>query len=145
MSNALGDYLNSINDNKKNLMRDSGAMEAAEKSYPSFPVARSLSYHPDAILMVDELNQRGLSEHKMRPVMHYEFLLNLIPRRKRYGKWAKPENDDKVQLIKKCFNYSEEKALAVMHLFTEEQFDIMRRSREQGGLHSNVGKKRSSR
>lgn len=134
MSNALGDYLNSINDNKKNMMRDSGALAAAEKLYPSFPVARSLSYHPDAVLMVDELNQRGLAEHKMRPSMHYEFLLYLLPKRRRFGKWQKPVNDDRIDLIKKVFKYSDEKAKAILPLLSDDQIEQLRDSRREGGI-----------
>lgn len=140
----LIDALNSINDNKKNAIRDSGAPAAAEKQYPSFPVARSLSYHIDSIFFVDELNQRGLSDFGVDRLMHYEFLLNIIPKRRRFGKWDKPVKDDKIDLIKKVYGYSEEKAKAVVGLFTEEQFDALFNSRREGGVNNNGRRKKKS-
>jgi len=137
----LIEALNSINQDKRNLIRNSGAPKAAEKQYPSFPVARSLSYHPDSILLVDELNQRGMKEHNVHPIMHYEFLLYVIPKRKRYGKWGKPQKDHDIEILMEVFQYSYEKAKDIYRVLSKEQMDEIRASREQGGVNSNGKRK----
>ena len=84
--------LNSINSREKNnIIRDSQSPLAAEKQYPPFPVLRSLSYNLDCILLVNELNIRGLSQFNVSNLMHYEYLLYFISTKKRYNKWIKVE------------------------------------------------------
>ena len=100
--------LNSINSKeKKNLIRDSDSPAAAEKLYPPFPVARSLSYSSDCILLVNELNRRGLNTFGVTNLMHYEFLLYCISPKKRYTKWVKPEKNETIEHIMEqlCLTY----------------------------------------
>jgi hypothetical protein len=125
--------LNSINYEKNNIIRNSQAPEVAEKLYPKFPVARSLSYSLDCVLLVNELNTRGLTDHGIDNRMHYEFLLNLIPKKKRFNKWEKPEVSEEISLIMKVYGYSFEKASEVVDLFTKEQVENLKKSLQEGG------------
>lgn len=133
MSNALGDYLDSINTTKKNIIRGSNAYDAAEKQYPPFPVARSLSYHEDCILLVAELNNRGTSSHGVSNKMHYEFLLHVLDKRKRFSRWERPAKDEAIELIMDSFNYSKEKAESVRSLFSDADIDALRKLHSPGG------------
>ena len=47
------DYLNSINDTKKDIMID----DLDEKAYASFIINRSLSYFPDTVCIANEMNR----------------------------------------------------------------------------------------
>lgn len=97
--------LESINNTKKNLIRESASPSVAEKLFPAFPVIRSLSYSYDAIFLANELNVRGLREHGVSNLQKYEFLLHVLDKKKRFGKWAKPEKDeliDKIMLVYEC-------------------------------------------
>ena len=130
----IGDALNSINVTKKNLIRDSGAPDVAEKLYVPFLTARSLSYHADCIMFVNEINTRGRAEHAVSNGMHYEFLLHAIEKRKRFASWQKPTKDDDIYLIMREYKYSHEKARDVVDLFSEEDLEALRRKANTGGV-----------
>lgn len=127
------DFLNAINQSKKNLIRESDSEKMAAKIYNQFFVARCLSYHSDAILMVNELNIRGLREFNLTNKMHFEFLLHLLEKRKRFAKWSKPYSDEKLQLIKDYYKYSTQKALSVIDLFSEDDFADIQQKMSTGG------------
>lgn len=134
--------LNSVNYDKNNLIRDSGAPDVAEKLYPRFPVSRSLSYSMDAILLVNELNIRGLTQHDITNKMHYEFLLYVLPKKKRYGKWEKPEITEDVKVLMEVYGYSFEKAKEAASVLTKDQIEKLKSSLSKGGA-DNVRQKRN--
>lgn len=129
----LGDFLQSINQTKVNLIRTSDSQQQAEKLYPAFAVNRSLSYQYDCVLLVNELNTRGLRQHGLDNKMQYEFMLHLLDTKKRFSKWEKPQKDSRVELIMEIFNYSHEKAKEVVSLMTEEDLIKLQESRKKGG------------
>ncbi len=121
----LGDFLRSINESKENLIRKNERSEsAAKKLYPAFVVARTLSYHIDCILFVNELNKLGAID----PLQHYEFLLYSIRKNKRFSKWSKPEEkSDVVNALQKIYGYSEVRAREAEKLLsTTEAESILR-------------------
>lgn len=122
----LSDFMNSINSSKENLIRNSDSPAAAEKFYPPFPVARSLSYHADAILLVNELNLRGTASHAVSSKQHYEFLLHALPARRRFAKWRKPEIDEKINIICTAYGYSYDKAVEVIDILTDEEIENLK-------------------
>jgi hypothetical protein len=125
--------LNSINQTKVNLIRTSDAPLSAEKLYPKFPVLRSLSYHPDCIMLANELNLRGLAQHNVSNKMHYEFLLHVVSRGKRFAKWSKPEQLSDVDVVAQVFKYSNRKAAEVLPLLTQDQLQELRSLLDVGG------------
>lgn len=112
--------LNSINVDKKNIIRQSNNPKLAEKLYTPFPVARSLSYSPDCIMFVNEINTRGLYQFGVSHLMHYEFLLNLIIPKKRYAKWSKPETNATINHIMEMECLSYDKARDIYNLLTDD-------------------------
>ena len=112
--------LNSINQTKKNIIRDSNSPLVAEKLYTPFQVSRSLSYHADSILFVNELNERGIKPYSVSNLMHYEFLLYVIPPKKRYAKWIKPEKEEIVEYIMDYFKINLDQAIAYKNLLSDE-------------------------
>jgi hypothetical protein len=119
------DYLSSINDTKKDIMVD----DIAEKQYNSFMVNRGLSYFHDTALIANEMNMHAHLDKKMQ----YHFLLNIIRKRKRFSKWAKPEKEDNIQVVKTYYGYSEEKARQALELLTEEQIEVLKKRTYTGG------------
>ena len=119
----LGEALNSINFTKKNLIRnDDGSINEDEaKTFPSFIVLRSLSYHADCIPYVAFLNQFMTKEHNMTNAMQYEFLLHTIPKGKRFSKWAKPATEKSLELIMEYNNVSYDVAKGQLRLLNKEQ------------------------
>lgn len=120
MSNPF-DYLNSINSTKQNMMRGSENDELSEKQYNAFMVNRGLSYFQDTIALANEMNMRPDLDNKMQ----YEFLLNLVRQRKRFSKWHKKDENQKVELIAEYYNCSQRKALEIINTLTEKQVEII--------------------
>ena len=126
MSNPY-DYVNSILQNKKNLIVD----ELTEKDYSSFLVNRTLSYHKDCIMYANEMNRRHLADKKLQ----YDFLLNTIRSQKRpFAKWVKSEKSDNLECIKQVFGLSDQKAREAMRLLSNEQIQQLKEQTDTGGL-----------
>ena len=126
MSNPF-DYVNSILQNKKNLIVD----ELTEKEYQPFLVNRTLSYHKDCILYANEMNRRHLTDKKLQ----YDFLLNTIRSQKRpFGKWVKSEKSEDLECIKQVFGLSDQKAREAKRLLSNEQIQQLKEQTDTGGL-----------
>lgn len=126
MSNPF-DYVNSILQNKKNLIVD----ELTEKDYSPFLVNRTLSYHKDCILYANEMNRRHLADKKLQ----YDFLLNTIRSQKRpFAKWVKAEKSEDLECIKQIFGLSDQKSREARRLLSDEQIQKLKEQTDTGGL-----------
>ena len=112
------DYLNAINTTKKDIMVD----ELAEKSYSPFMVNRGLSYFPDTILYANEMNKNHHIDHRLQ----FDFFINIIRKKKRFSKWAKPAEIENLDVIKEYYGYSNEKAKSVLSLFSDGQIETLK-------------------
>ena len=120
------EFLNSINTTKKNLIdKDSDA----ESSYNPFLVNRSLSYFPDTVFMSNEMNRL----HHLDAKLQYDFLINIVRKKKRFSKWDKPEERDDIECVKRYFGYSETKAKQVVSLLSESQIKTIKSKVSIGG------------
>lgn len=119
------DFLNSINDNKQDLMED----PTVEKSYNSFMINRSLSYFPDTAVMANEMNVR----HHLDSKLQFHFLLNIVRKRKRFSKWVKPDQLSDLDVVKQYYGYSNEKARQVLPLLSAEQLQQLHQKVSKGG------------
>ena len=123
----LSDYLKAINHTKEPLLDTDD--EFVEKGYIPFVVNRCLSYFPDTIFYVNEMNSCPSFNKKM----HFDYLLNSIRKRKRYSKWMKNEECQKVDIIKEYFGYSERKAREVSSLLSDYDIEEMSKYLYTGG------------
>ena len=119
------DYLNAINYTKKDIMVD----DIAEKQYNPFMVNRGLSYFQDTVLMANEMNQYAHLDNRLQ----FDFLINIVRKRKRFSKWNKPEVATDLDVIKEYYGYSNEKARMVHNLLTDDQITELRRKVFKGG------------
>ena len=119
------DYLNSINDTKKDIMVD----DIAEKGYNSFMVNRGLSYFQDTVLFANEMNRYNHVDNRLA----YDFFINIIRKRKRFSKWMKPETVSDVEVVKEYYGYSNEKARQALTLLTSEQINELKKKVYKGG------------
>ncbi len=126
MTYELKDWLNSVNYTKQNLIADD---PSAISSYPAYIVNRCLSGSVDSILFSNEMN---LNAHLDRD-MQYSFLLNTLRKRKRFSPWLKKEQVNDLDLVKKHYGYSNEKAKVALSLLTKPQLDFIRRKYDTGG------------
>ncbi len=123
----LSEYLKAINHTKEPLLDTDD--EFVERDYAPFVVNRCLSYFTDTIFMVNEMNACPSIEKKM----HFDYLLNSIRKRKRYSKWLKNEECQKVNVVKEYFDYSERKAREVVNLLKDSDIEEMAKYLYRGG------------
>ena len=119
------DYLNAINYTKKDIMVD----DIVEKQYNPFMVNRGLLYFQDTVLMANEMNQYAHLDNRLQ----FDFLINIVRKRKRFSKWNKPEVATDLDVIKEYYGYSNEKARMVHNLLTDNQITELRRKVFKGG------------
>jgi len=123
----LKDWLNSINFTKENLIADD---PEAIKKYPPYIVNRCLSGHLDTVLFANEMNKYSNLDKDLQ----YSFLLYTLRKRKRFSPWLKKEQVDDLDLVKKHYGYSNEKAKVAVSLLTKTQIEKIRNKHDMGGL-----------
>lgn len=124
------DYLNSINMNKDNLMRDEyGINEQNEKTYNSWLVNKGLSYFIDTLEHSQNMN---LYDMHLDNLMKYEYLLYSVRKRKRFSKWHKAINNETIDLIMNYYNISYYKAIDFIKILTKEQIDQIKNEYNDG-------------
>ena len=122
----LKDWLNSINTGKNNLIDEDIDLE---KKYPSYIINRCLSGHIDAVMFANEMNKHPNLSKKLQ----YDFFLNSLRKRKRYSPWLRKEETENLDLVKRYYGYSNEKAKQVLNILTREQLSFIRDRLETGG------------
>ena len=121
----LKDWLNSINFTKENLIEDPEAIS----SYPPYIVNRCLSGHLDTVLFANEMNRYSDLDKDMQ----YSFFLYTLRKRKRFSPWLKKEQVEDLDLVKKHYGYSNEKAKVAVSLLTKTQLEYIRNKHDMGG------------
>jgi hypothetical protein len=121
------DFLNAINDTKKDLLRED---PLTEKDYVPFMINRGLSYFPDTVLFANEMN----SAADIPKQWQFDFYRIGISKRKRFSKWHKRDQmEEDVKLVMKEYDYSHQKALQIIDLLSETQLKNLREKYSSGG------------
>jgi len=122
------DFLNSINDNKRNLMNiDPGC----ERIYIPFIINKSLSYFSDTLFHANMMNFYGHIGKKLQ----YDYYLLSIVKKKRFGKWHKEKttDSDDISIIKQYYGYSDKKAVESSKILTKDQIQTLKQLLNTGG------------
>lgn len=119
------DYVTAINYTKENLIVD----DLTEKSYAPYMTNRSLSYFQDTVAASNVMNQY----HHLDKKLQFDFLINIIRKRKRFSKWIKPEIIDDLEAVKEYYGYSNDKAKNVLSLLSTDQLETIKRRIHKGG------------
>jgi len=119
------DYLNEINSGKKDIIVDSDT----EKEYNAFMVNKGLGFFEDTARMANVMNVH----HHIDKKLQFQFLLNIVRKRKRFSKWFKPEKSSDLDAVKEYYGYSTEKARQALTLLSSEQIDILKKKVYKGG------------
>jgi hypothetical protein len=122
----LKDWLNSINQTKKNLIDED---PSTEKEYAPYIINRCLSGEIDCIMFVNELNKH----HFLSKKMQYDFLINILRVRKRYSPWLRKDTIKDLDIVKRYYGYSNEKAQQALRILTKEQLTFIKSKFETGG------------
>lgn len=119
------DYIKSINDTKKNLIVD----DITEKAYNAYVVNHTLSYFSDTVHIANVLNRY----HHLDKKLQYDFLLNIVRKRKRFSKWNKPDDVGNLEVVKEYYGYSNEKAKSILPLLSPDAIEIIKQRMYKGG------------
>ncbi len=119
------EYVNAINNTKKDIMID----DIAEREYNSFMVNRSLSYFNDTVLYANEMN----IHHNIDNRLQFDFLINMVRKRKRFSKWEKVVSESDVEVVKEYYGYNNEKARSALSLLTRENLNELKKKVYKGG------------
>ena len=122
----LKEWLKSINLSKKNLIDEDPSLE---KEYSPYIINRIFSGHLDAILFANEMNQY----HFLPKRMQYDFFLNTLRTKKRFSPWLHKDEIKNLELVKRYYGYSNEKAKQALRLLSEEQLNFIKSKFETGG------------
>ena len=122
----LKDWLYSINLSKKNLIDEDPSLE---KEYPPYIINRCFSGHLDAVMFANEMNQYHFLDKKMQ----YDFLLNTLRTKKRFSPWLRKDTIEDLDLVKRYYGYSNEKAKQALRILTKEQLNFIKSKFETGG------------
>lgn len=120
------EFLNCINETKKDVIAEEPDLE---KEYSPFMVNRGLSYFYDSVLWANAMNQH----HQIPKKWQFQFLLNSIPRKKRFSKWHKRTEDKSLKLVMEFYNYSSDKAKQALSVLTDEQLKTIEEKLKTGG------------
>lgn len=127
MKPELKDYLYSINQSKKNIVKDD---REAEKAYPPFIVNKCLSSFIDSILYANEMNKNTHLDKRLQ----YDFFINSLKPRKRFTPWLRKETLEEIELVKQYYGYSHNKALEAVRILTREDLNYIRKILNKGGI-----------
>ena len=122
----LGEWLASVNFNKENLLEDN---PEKIKKYLPYIMNRCLAGHLDTVLFANEMNKYSNLDKDMQ----YSFFLYTLRKRKRFSPWLKKEQVDDLDLVKKHYGFSNEKAKVAVALLTKTQIENIRNKHDMGG------------
>ena len=122
----LKDWLNSINFNKENLIKEDPHIV---KDYPPYIINRCLSGHIDSIMYANEMNMH----HHLDKDLQYSFYLNSLRKRKRFSPWIRKDKIDDLECVKQYYGYSNEKASQALKILTKEQITYIKQRLDVGG------------
>lgn len=129
MSNPF-DYVNSILQDKKNLMRGTENDKLAEEGYQPWLTNVSLSYHEDTVLIANLVN--GLSHLPKRA--QYELLINIVrPKKRQFKKWVKTTADEDLDMVCEVYNCNRTVGKQYLSLLSPDQLEALKQQRQKGG------------
>lgn len=121
------DFLSAINEKKPIDIFD----EETEKAYDAYIVNRGMSQTPETARLAAMMD----SNYHLPKKMQFGFYYHIIPRNKRYTKWAKGELERKdiIELLMKLYKYSRKRAAEVSSLINKDEVVKLKERLEEGG------------
>ncbi len=124
-SMSFFDICNNLTQSKDHIYSDE-----LESEYNSFMINRSMSQFYDVVMHANEMNVRNnLSKRQQYDYYHYA----IQPKKKRFAKWHKPENDDRVKIVSEYFKCNVSLAEQYSSLLTDDDFEKIKDSMFKGG------------
>jgi len=122
-------YVNAVSDSKKDLMVGTENDELAEKGYNPYLTNKSLSYHVDAILYVNEMNQYASLDNKLQ----FDYYLHGLPKKKRFSKWSKKQENEDIEVVSEWYGCNYSKAAEILKIINKNTLDLIKHKLQKGG------------
>lgn len=100
-----------------------------EQHYIPWLINRGLSYHEDAVLSANMMNERPW----LSLALQFTFLINTLRARSRWSKWLKREISENVGVVAEYYGCSLRNASALIELHSTEQLTYMKTRLYKGG------------
>ena len=126
MTYELKDWLNSINQTKKNIMDED---LSSEKEYAPYIINRCFSGHIDSLMFANEMNMY----HFLPKKMQYDFYINILRTKKRFSPWLRKDTIKDIDYVKRYYGYSNEKAKQALKILSKDQLQFIKSKFETGG------------
>lgn len=110
-----------------------------DKEYQPFLINRALSYHEDAVMAANLMNERASIDKKLQVL----FLINTLRPRKRFSQWVKSSVSDDARTVAEYYGCSLRHARDLVSLHTSEQLAYMQSRLEKGGTTKKVSRNES--
>ena len=88
-----------------------------------------MSGHLDTVLLANEMNMN----HSLSKSLQYDFFLNSVRKKKRFSPWLRKDKIKNLDVVKQYYGYSNEKALQVLKILSNEQINFIKQRLEIGG------------
>ncbi len=118
------DFIESINNTGEYLLNDE-----TDKQYVPFVVNRGMSFGRDTIMFANEINKYSFLPKNMQ----YEFLLNIVKKKKRYNKWIKQPRSDYIDEVMEWYQCSFQKACKYVSVLSDDQLQHIKTRLDKGG------------
>jgi hypothetical protein len=78
-------------------------------------------------------NEMNLNHHLSKD-MQYKFYLNSLRKRKRFSPWIKKDKVENLDIVKRYYGYSNEKASQALKILSKQQLDYIKQRLDVGGM-----------
>ena len=119
--------MKTINETKQNLLDSEDT--SWEKEYPAWVVTKCMASHYDTVLLANEMN----IYYELPNKLQYDFYINTVRKRKRFSPWEKKVKIEDLETVKKYYNYSTQKAQAILKILNKDQLDHLKSKLNRGG------------
>jgi hypothetical protein len=114
-----------------------GVLDVEDIGYNAYVINKVLSNTGDSVLFANEMNRWWSTSNQLQ----FDFYYHGLPKKKRYGKWHKNQDDtESLNLIQEYYGYSRKRAKDVLTLL-RPYLDDIRKELEKGGR--NVAKQKA--
>ena len=128
------DFVNAITYGKQDMFpvdETTGKRNArTDSEYPKFLINRALSYFSDTILFANVANS---TLNNVPNASHFDFYRLAVDRKRRFAKWAKPIDNEDVDLICNHYQINKQKAIEVLTILSPDDLNKLRKLYNHGG------------
>jgi hypothetical protein len=123
------DFIKSVSQSKKDLIRESDYPDQVEKQYNAYIVNRGFTYFEDTVLHANEMNMR----HHLFNDAQYRYYLGILRSRNRFSKWHKAEKNTDLDAIQEAYMVNRTVAKMYLKAMSKEDLKKLHQRFEKGG------------